>query len=85
MTVRTCDHSPPSSYSVVHHLDISVMKHTGMTVQPGQSVEIGVTPALTHTTKACKRRFMPAARQCYFEDEIKLRHFPKELSYRYTS
>jgi hypothetical protein len=41
-----------------------------------------VTPSLVDTTAACKRRFPPVRRQCYFEDEVTLTHFPPELDYR---
>jgi hypothetical protein len=66
-----------------HHLDGPVMKQAGVRIRPGQSIEMAVTPALSHITRAAKRRFTPKARQCYFEGELKLRHFPWELSYRF--
>ena len=68
--------------SVVHHLDIPIMKHTGVNVQPGQASHISVTPTLMTTTQGAKNRFNPEKRQCYFEDEILLRHFPSYNSYR---
>lgn len=59
------------------------MKQTGINVEPGQSVNIAITPSLIDTTHAVKRRFKPLERKCYFEDEIKLRHFPPDDDYRY--
>ena len=70
------------SLSVLHHLDIPIMKQTGISVEPGQSVNIAITPSLIDTTKAVKRRFGPLERKCYFEDEIQLRHFPPDDDYR---
>jgi hypothetical protein len=59
------------------------MKNIGINVQPGQSVTISVTPTLISTNEGAKTRFDPIRRQCYFEDEITLRHFPVEESYRF--
>jgi hypothetical protein len=48
----------------------------------GNDIQIAVTPTLTRTKKGAKRRFNPVRRQCYFEEEISLAHFPVEDSYR---
>ena len=63
-------------------LDIPIMKNIGINVQPGQSVVISVTPTLVSTNDGAKFRFDPVRRQCYFEEEIILSHFPVEDSYR---
>lgn len=68
--------------SILHHLDIPIMKQSGINVQPGQSMKIAVTPTLTSTSSSARRRFSPEQRHCYFEDEISLRHFPPENDYR---
>lgn len=68
--------------AILHQLDIPIMKHSGIQIETGQSVQIAVTPSLIDTTYPCKRRFTPEKRQCYFKDEIKLRHFPPSLGYR---
>lgn len=68
--------------AMLHHLDIPIMKHTGIQIQTGQSVQVAVTPTLVDTTQPCKRRFSPKKRQCYFQDEIDLRHFPHSQGYR---
>jgi hypothetical protein len=51
--------------------------------QPGQTVIIAITPTLITTNAGAKRRFDPVRRQCYFEDEIELIHFPPVEGYRY--
>ena len=43
---------------------------------------IAVTPTLISTNAGAKRRFPPVRRQCYFEEEIKLLHFPPDEGYR---
>jgi hypothetical protein len=68
--------------SILHQLDIPIMKNTGVNIETGQTNHIVVTPTLMNTTKAAKRRFSPEQRQCYFEDEIKLLHFPTQNSFR---
>ena len=70
--------------SILHQLDIPIMKNIGINVQPGQDVQIAVTPTLISTNKEAKRRFEPVRRQCYFEDEISLFHFPVEDGYRWV-
>jgi hypothetical protein len=68
--------------SLLHHLDIPIMKNIGINAQTGQDIQIAVTPTLIKTNAGAKRRFDPVRRQCYFEDEISLTHFPVEDSYR---
>jgi hypothetical protein len=51
----------------------------------GSGFQIAVTPTMIRTKAGAKRRFEPVRRQCYFEDEISLRHFPVEDSYRLES
>ncbi len=58
------------------------MKQSGISVDPGQSLQVSVTPVITTTTSAARRRFLPIDRTCYFEDEISLRHFPRDEDYR---
>ena len=50
----------------------------------GSDYQIAVTPTLIRTKPGAKRRFSPVRRQCYFEDEIALKHFPVEDSYRFS-
>ncbi len=61
------------------------MKQSGISVDPGQSLQVAVTPTLTTTTKAARRRFIPVDRTCYFEGEVLLKHFPAEEGYRQVS
>jgi len=91
--------------SVLHQLDIPIMKNIGINVQPGQDAQVhnhffdnfhsshlpsffnpkvAVTPTLLYTNNGARRRFIPVRRQCYFEDEISLAHFPVEDGYRYS-
>lgn len=71
------------SINVGHLMDIPIMRQTSLNLVPGQALDIGVTPTLINTTDGAKRRFSPSQRLCYFEDEISLTHFPRDLSYRY--
>ena len=68
--------------SVLHQLDIPIMKNIGINVQPGQDAQIAITPTLISTNSGARKRFIPVKRQCYFEDEISLAHFPVEDGYR---
>ena len=52
-------------------------------VSLGKAVTIAVTPTLINTNAGAKRRFPPVRRQCYFEEEIQLLHFPPDEGYRY--
>ncbi len=58
------------------------MKQSGISVDPGQSLQVAVTPSLITTTDAARQRFAPVDRKCYFEEEVLLRHFPAEEDYR---
>ena len=69
--------------SMLHQLDIPIMRNTGINVEVGQTNNIVVIPTLMSTTKGAKSRFNPEERQCYFEDEIALKHLPHENSFRY--
>ena len=68
--------------AILHQLDIPIMKNTGFNIETGQASYIVVVPTLMNTTAASKRRFTPVERQCYFDDEIKLKHFPPGNSFR---
>jgi hypothetical protein len=69
--------------SILHQLDIPIMKNIGINIQPGQDGQIAITPTLISTNQGARKRFTPVRRQCYFEDEISLFHFPVEDGYRY--
>ena len=43
---------------------------------------LSIRPTLTVTTQGAKNRFNPVERQCYFEDEVELEHFPPIWMYR---
>jgi len=49
----------------------------------GQDGQIAITPTLISTNEGARKRFIPVRRQCYFEDEISLSHFPVEDGYRF--
>jgi hypothetical protein len=78
----TKDGSEGFTVSVLHQLDIPIMKNTGINIETGQASHIVVQPTLMNTTAAAKRRFTPVQRQCYFENEIQLLHFPTDNSFR---
>ena len=69
---------------ILHHLDIPIMKQSGIDIQAGQSVKIAVTTSLISASTSIRRRFSPDQRLCYFEDEISLNHFPYGRDYRYS-
>lgn len=68
--------------NVLHSLDMPVMSQRGISMEPGKSVSIAVTPTLIDTTLQVKERFSPEERNCYFEDEIMLAHIPAKKYYR---
>ena len=63
-------------FTVLHHLDIAILKQTGSIAMPGQSIQMAITPSLTETKASTRARFTPVERQCYFDDEINLSHLP---------
>ena len=67
--------------AVLNNMDIPIMRHTGVEVATGQFVSVAVTPTIFGTDEDT-RRFTPDRRNCYFEDEITLRHFPVDTGYR---
>ena len=69
--------------SILHHLDIPIMKNSGININTGQSNNLVVTATLMNTSEAVRNRFFPQQRNCYFEDEIQLLHLPQENSFRY--
>jgi len=68
--------------SILHQLDVPIMKSYGISINSGQASQIVVMPELIDTSYSAKRRFSPEERQCYFEEEMFLQHFPPEWSYR---
>ncbi len=71
-------------FTVLHQLDIAILKQTGSIAMPGQSVQVAITPTLTDTIPSAKIRFNPIDRQCYFDNEINLEHLPS-FGYRLVS
>ena len=67
--------------AVLNNLDIPIMRHTGIEIATGQLASVAVTPTLFGTDEST-RKFSPDRRNCYFEDEISLKHFPLETGYR---
>ena len=63
-------------FTLCHHMDIPVLKQTGSLAMPGQSVHVAIAPTVTDTVASAKLRFKPEERQCYFDDEIALKHLP---------
>ena len=43
--------------SILHHLDIPIMKNSGINIHVGQSSNLVVTPTLMNSTASTKRRF----------------------------
>ena len=70
------------SLSILHHLDIPIMKNIGVNVLPGQSSQLAITPELMNTSHQVRDRFTPEERQCYFEGELNLKHLPPRNSFR---
>ena len=70
--------------SVLHHLDIPIMKNIGLSIMPGKSSQIVVTVELMNTSLQIRNRFTPEQSQCYFATEMNLKHLPRKRSFRYT-
>ena len=68
-------------FTILHHLDIAILKQTGSVAMPGHAVQVAVTPTLTQTVESARYRFAPRDRQCYFDDEVRLRHLRYEDGY----
>ena len=68
--------------SILHHLDIPIMKNTGLTILPGQSSQMAVSAEIMFTDRKIRNRFTPSESQCYFEGEVNLKHLPPENSFR---
>ena len=56
--------------TLLHHLDIPLMRQDSFHIAPGTENQIAVTPIITHTTQAALNRFGFEERDCYTEDEI---------------
>ena len=69
--------------SILHHLDIPIMKNSGININTGQCNNLVVSATLMNTSEAVRNRFSPQQRNCYFEDEIQLLHLPQDNSFRY--
>lgn len=59
-----------------HHRDVAVIRQLGFNVDPGSVASVAVNPVLTTTTETARERFEPDKRDCYFEEEIVLEHWP---------
>ena len=69
--------------SISHQLDSPIMKNTGININIGESNNLVVSNTLMNTTEAARARFSPVERDCYFEDEISLKHLPYDWSCRH--
>ena len=70
--------------SILHHLDIPIMKNIGINVLPGQYNQLAVTVELINTSHQVRKRFTPEESQCYFEGELNLTHMPASNSFRFV-
>ena len=70
--------------SILHHLDIPIMKNIGINILPGQSNQFSTTVELMNTSRQVRDRFTPVESQCYFEGELWLKHLPASWSFRYA-
>ena len=69
--------------SILHQLDLPIMKNSGINIDIGHTNNLVVSNILMNTTQSAKTRFSPLERDCYFEDEIVLQHFPPWMGVRY--
>ena len=69
--------------SLLHHLDIPLIRQTSFHIAPGTENQVAVTPVITHTTTSALTRFNPEQRDCYTDDEISLKYLPSDSGYRY--
>ena len=66
------------------HLDTTPMlRLVGKNVGVGQETLVSVTTSLKTTSNDAKDRFDPIDRDCYFEEEVELKHLPK-TNFRYS-
>ena len=68
--------------SILHHLDIPIMKNSGININTGQSNNLVISTTLMNTSESVRYRFSPELRNCYFEDEIKVVFSQKEFQFR---
>ena len=65
--------------AIHHHRDQPIMALSDVDISPGFVTQLSVTPTLTITTEDARRRFDPAQRMCYFDEEFRFKYLPKEL------
>ena len=70
--------------TLVHHLDMPLMRYSGINLGSGTENQIALTPTLMATTQSALENFSPPERDCYAENEISLKYLPRSHGYRYN-
>ena len=70
--------------SVVHPLAMPIMEQSGIKIQTGAAIKLGVSSTLTRTSEDAVRRFSPYERKCWVESEIRFYFIPYEQLYHYS-
>ena len=70
--------------TLVHHLDMPLMGHSGINLGSGTDNQIGLAPTLMATSQNALENFSPSERDCYAENEISLKYLPRSHEFRYN-
>ena len=70
--------------SLIHFLDIPIVKHSSIDISSGTKIQIEISPTLVSTSKNAIERFPPKDRDCYTDQEVHLKYLPKNYGYRYA-
>ena len=64
--------------AVADSRDIPVINQIGFYVSPGTETLVAMKPTILNTTQKVLDRFTPEDRNCYTDDEFRLKHFKYE-------
>lgn len=70
--------------SLVHFLDIPIVKHSSIDISSGSKIQIEIRPTLVSTSKNAIERLLPKDRDCYTDQEVHLKYLPRNYGYRYA-
>ena len=64
--------------------DKPVIRQNGFYVSPGTETLIALVPSVINTTQEAIDRFTPEQRNCYTDEEFRLKYFKYEMGFRYS-
>ena len=64
--------------------DKILLRNDGFNIRPGVLTEVAIMPTITNTSLDAIEKFDPLERDCYTEDEYKLKYFTLEHGFRYS-